>query len=67
MAMAYAEVGDFKQAVAVQREVLDAARKAGFTAAAARLSQNLRLYERGQPCRTPWRDDDPVHTPGTPV
>jgi tetratricopeptide (TPR) repeat protein len=67
MAMAYAEVGDFAQAVAVQREVLDAARKAGFIATAARLSQNLRLYERGQPCRTPWRNDDPVHMPGAPA
>ena len=27
------------------------------------MTANLRLYERGQACRTPWPDDDPIHSP----
>jgi tetratricopeptide (TPR) repeat protein len=67
LAMALAEVGNFSQAVAVQRGVLDAAKSAGLPREVARLAQNLRLYERGRPCRTPWRDDDPIHQPGPPT
>ena len=67
IAMALAETGDFTQAVDVQRAVIDAARKAGLTSSAARMSENLKLYERRQPCRTPWRNDDPVHMPGAPL
>jgi len=64
MAMAYAEVGDFGQAVAIQRSVTEAARRAGLTQDVERLSRNLRLYEQGRPCREPWAADDPVHSPG---
>jgi hypothetical protein len=28
-----------------------------------KLKTNLVLYMKGQPCRTPWTDDDPVHHP----
>jgi hypothetical protein len=31
------------------------------------MEQNLRLYERQQPCRTPWAPNDPVNQPGPPV
>lgn len=63
MAMTMAELGEFQQAVGIQRGVLDAARRAGNDADVRRMTANLRLYERGQPCRTPWPDDDPVHRP----
>jgi tetratricopeptide (TPR) repeat protein len=62
LAMAQAELGRFDQAAEIQRSVIDAARGAGDQAAVRRLTANLRLYERRQPCRTPWADDDPVHT-----
>ncbi|MNC94463.1 hypothetical protein D3C83_113230 [compost metagenome] len=65
MAMALAEVGSYGDAVAVQRDVLNAARQAGDADAVGRLTANLRLYESGRPARTPWPDDDPVFT--TPV
>jgi tetratricopeptide (TPR) repeat protein len=64
MAMAHAELGQFKEAATIQRGVMDAAARAGRTGSARRLSANLRLYERGQPCRTPWSDDDPFLASG---
>ena len=67
LAMAYAEVGNFSEAAAVQRGVLDAARRAGLTADVSRMQANLRLYERGQACRTPWQSNDAVFSPGPPV
>ena len=67
LAMAYAEVGNFSEAAAVQRGVLDAARRAGLTADVSRMQANLGLYERGQACRTPWQSNDSVFSPGPPV
>jgi tetratricopeptide (TPR) repeat protein len=67
MAMALAEIGDYRQAVAVQGGVIDAATRAGLRDVVRRMEANLRLYERDRPCRTPWADDDPVHQPGAPV
>jgi tetratricopeptide (TPR) repeat protein len=64
LAMALAEIGDYRQAVEVQRGVLDAAQQAGLAGEVQRLAINLKLYESRRPCRTPWRDDDPVHRPG---
>ena len=58
IAMALAEVGDFGQAIAIQRDVMAAAGKAGFTAQLPHMTANLMLYERQQPSRTPWTDDD---------
>jgi hypothetical protein len=58
IAMALAEVGDFEQAIAIQRDVMAAAEKAGFTAQLPHMTANLMLYERQQPSRTPWTDDD---------
>jgi tetratricopeptide (TPR) repeat protein len=63
IAMALAESGDYTQAVAIQRDVMAAARNAGMTAQLAQMEQNLALYERHQPCRTPWTDDDLVLGP----
>ena len=67
MAMAFAEIGQFDQAVAVQRDIIDAAAKAGLTAEVRIMTENLRRYERRQPCRTPWPDADAIHAPGPPV
>lgn len=63
MAMALAETGRFAEAVEVQRSVLAAVERAGLAQDARRITANLRLYERRQPCRVPWTDDDPAHIP----
>ncbi len=60
IAMALAESGDFAQAVSIQRDVIAAVRRTPLTAQLPRMEQNLALYERDQPCRSPWSDDDLV-------
>jgi len=65
MAMTLAELGDYEQAMAIQRGVLAAASRARFDAAVPRLTSNLRLYEQRQPCRTAWRNDEAVFLPST--
>lgn len=57
MAMALAETGEFASAAKWQRDAIAVATRAGLVELAARMTDNLRLYERRQPCRTPWRDD----------
>ena len=37
--------------------------RTGRTDLAELLEENLSLYRRGQACRQPWRDDDPVFSP----
>jgi uncharacterized protein HemY len=54
MAMAFAELGDYQRAAAVQRGVLAAARDAGLQQAVLRMEENLRLYEQHRPCRKLW-------------
>jgi len=58
VAMAFAEMGQFAQAAAVQRDLIAAAEKAGLRDVVTRLAGNLKLYERGEPCRTPWTLDE---------
>jgi len=58
MAMALAETGQFAEAAGVQRDLIAAARGAGRPDLAARLEENLELYESHRACRTPWRDED---------
>jgi tetratricopeptide (TPR) repeat protein len=60
MAMAYAELGRFEEAVSWQQRAIAAARSGGQSQLAVRMTGNLDRYRRGQPCRTPWREDDPV-------
>jgi len=67
LAMSLAEVGQYEEAAKIQRGVLDAAKRAGMQASARQMAANLRLYEQRMPCRTPWADDDPIHSPGPPV
>jgi len=63
MAMALAEVGRFEDAVRWQREVIAAAAKSNRRDLSTRLAENLSRYEKGLPCREPWREDDPVFRP----
>jgi len=58
VAMAYAELGQYAQAAAIQRDLMSAAEKAGLRDLLPRLAANLALYERGEPCRTPWTADE---------
>jgi tetratricopeptide (TPR) repeat protein len=67
LAMAFAETGDYTNAVNVQKDVMAAAARAGLGESVARMGENLRRYERRQPCRTPWAASDPVNLPGPPV
>jgi tetratricopeptide (TPR) repeat protein len=60
MAMALAEVGRFREAVDWQQRAIASARQAGQPDLAARMRDNLTLYERERPCRTPWREGDPA-------
>ena len=57
MAMTLAELGRFGEAAEVQRALIGAAELAGIADAVRRLTVNLRRYERGEPCRTPWPAD----------
>lgn len=55
LAMAYAEVGRFEQATAAQEAAIRAAeRQALADGMIDFLKANLRRYQRGEPCRTPW-------------
>lgn len=63
MAMTLAELGMFEEAVSWQRDAMAAARQARRDDLTVRLKENLKRYESRQPCRTPWRDDDPVFHP----
>jgi len=63
MAMALAELGQFGDAVDVQKGVIAAAEQGGAAQDVRRMRVNLRLYERHRACRMPWPDDDPVHIP----
>jgi hypothetical protein len=67
MAMAQAEQGNFARAAAIQRDIMAASQKAGFTANVQRMAANLALYERSRPCRTPWIEEDLVSVPTAPV
>jgi len=63
MAMTRAELGEFDEAVRSQQEAIAMARQTGREDVAGRLRENLARYEQHQPCRTPWRADDPVFHP----
>jgi tetratricopeptide (TPR) repeat protein len=63
MAMTLAELGRFEEAERWQRNAIAGARLAARSDLVARLTDNLLLYRRRQPCRTPWTDDDPIHHP----
>lgn len=56
MAMALAELGEYPRAVAVQRDLVTAASRAGLAPVVARLTANLERYQRRLPCRVPWTE-----------
>jgi tetratricopeptide (TPR) repeat protein len=58
MAMASAEVGQYSDAMLWQREAVEAAERTGRRNAVERLADNLKRYQAGRPCRTPWRADE---------
>jgi tetratricopeptide (TPR) repeat protein len=57
-AMTLAELGEYDQAAAVQRDLIAAAEKAGLHDVVRHLAINLELYNHRQPCRTPFADDE---------
>ena len=55
MAMVLAELGDYEQAAALQRKVIADVRRQGWSGSLVDgMVENLKLYEAGQPSRTPW-------------
>jgi tetratricopeptide (TPR) repeat protein len=58
MAMALAAATRYEEAVRVQRDLMRGVENAGLRQVVPRLAANLALYERGQPCRTPWPADE---------
>ena len=67
MGMAMAELGRFAEAVEWQGRAMQAAADSGRSDVARGMTANLALYQRNQPCRTPWRDDEPEYNPGPAV
>jgi len=67
MAMALAELGHFDLAIDWQRLAMSAAARAGQPEVAKQMAASLARYLQRQPCRTPWRDDDPDQKPGPSV
>jgi hypothetical protein len=62
MAMILAGLGQYEQAVTLQREVITAARRSGRDDVVRDLLENLELYQRHLPCRTPLGSADPADT-----
>jgi tetratricopeptide (TPR) repeat protein len=58
MAMALAELGRFQEAISIQRDLIAGGERAGARDVVRRLTENLRRYERGEPCRTPWTEQE---------
>ena len=67
MAMALAELGQFTGAAEWQSMAMSVAAEAGRRDIAQRMAANLARYQRHEPCRTPWRDDEPEYRPGPEV
>ncbi len=67
MAMAMAELGRFAEAVEWQGRAMQIAADAARSDVARGMTANLARYQRNEPCRTPWRDDEPEYNPGPAV
>ena len=63
LAMALAEVGQFGEAAAQQRQAIATSFGDERARILPRLREHLRRYEMKIPCRLPWAHDDPVHAP----
>lgn len=57
-AMMLAELGEFAQAVSVQRSVIEGAQRLNLPTVVARLNTNLQRYERREPCRVPFAEEE---------
>lgn len=57
-AMMLAELGEFSQAASVQRSVIEGAQRLNLPQVVARLTVNLQRYERREPCRVPFTEDE---------
>jgi tetratricopeptide (TPR) repeat protein len=57
-AMMLAEIGQFAQAVSVQRTVIEGAQRLNLPAVVARLTTNLQHYERREACRVPFTEEE---------
>jgi len=67
LAMVLAELGHFDLALDWQRLAMSTAARAGRPDVSQKMAANLARYVQRQPCRVPWRDDDPDHRPGPQV
>ena len=56
LAMAFAEAGDFGEAVALQQRILEQRRAAGQEIEVARAERWLEAYRNGEPVRSPWQE-----------
>ncbi len=55
VALAYAETGDFEQAVAWQQRLIENLERAGAAEALPDARERLAAYQAGRPVRAPWR------------
>jgi len=62
-AMALASMGRFREAADLQGRLIAEVESAKRFDLASELKEDFKLYERGQVCTLPWRDDDPIFTP----
>ena len=58
VAMALAELGRYEEAANWQRRGIEATERAGRGDLAQSMAESLGLYERREPNRTPWRNDE---------
>ena len=66
-AMAFAQNGNFDEAVKLQRETIIAFERAKLDVSKPFLQRNLARYERREPSREGWPSDDPVFSPRAPA
>jgi tetratricopeptide (TPR) repeat protein len=66
LAMAYAEMGRYEEAVSQQNSAITAALLSSRGDLLPRLEGTLALYKEGKPCREPLADNDPIFMPSSP-
>jgi hypothetical protein len=57
-AMALAAVGEYPRAASLQRDLIAASQRSGQAASLPRLQARLALYDKAEPCRTPWTGEE---------
>ncbi len=66
-AMAFAETGNFEEAVKLHKETIIGYQRSGSPVDQAFLQRNLRLYEQGKPAREGWSAGDAAFQPRSPA